>query len=98
MWSVKCGSGRLSKFLEQIGAIGHQPSGDKEEAFVVDRREIVPGGERDDQITVTTDNGAAVTIRPPPGEFANLPIARSISGAWPTLIGITSTPIDGATD
>ena len=40
----------------------------------------------------------AVTIRPPFGWRANAAMARSISDVSRTLIGLTSTPSDGATD
>ena len=44
-----------------------------------------------------TDNALAVTIRPPLGERANAVTARSISPALAQLIGLSSTPNDGAT-
>ena len=46
----------------------------------------------------TAANALAVTIRPPFEERANAATARSISAASRTLIGLTSTPSDGATD
>ena len=58
----------------------------------------MPGRQRDDQIAMTNVADAlAVTIRPPFGERANAAMARSISPASRTLIGLTSTLSDGAT-
>src|SRR5262249_38502798 len=47
------GASRLPVLLDEIRPIGNQATGAHEVAVVVDRRQIVMGGARDDQIAVT---------------------------------------------
>ena len=52
----------------------------------------------DDQIAMNDDAGPAVMIKPPFEGRAKAATPRSISGASRTLIGLTSTPSDGAAE
>ena len=43
---------RAAVLVDEIGPIGDQAAGGDEEAFVVDRGQLVPGRKRDDQIAM----------------------------------------------
>ena len=45
-------AGRLPKLVDEIRPIRHQAAGSDEEAFPIDRRQLVPGRQRDDQIAM----------------------------------------------
>ena len=91
-------AGGAPVLVDRIRPIGDQAAGGDEEAFEVDRGQLVPGRQRDDQIAMNASPTAlAVTIRPPFGERAKAATARSISPASRMLTGLTSTPSDGAT-
>ena len=68
-------------------------------AIRIDRGQLVPSRQRDDQFAMKlTPTRSPVTIRPPFGARANAVTARSISPASRTSTGLISTPNDGATD
>ena len=90
-------AGRAPVLVDDIRPVGDQAAGGDEGAIAVDRGQLVPGRQRDDQIAMTLRRAPAVTIRPPFGERAKAATARSISPASRTLIGLTSTLSDGAT-
>ena len=92
-------AGRASVLVDKIRAIGDQAAADDKEAFGVDRRQFVPGRKaRRSDCDEPSPTPLAVTIRPPFAVRANAATSRSISAASRTLIGLTSTPTDGATD
>jgi len=45
-------AGRASVLVNEIGAIGDQAGGNGVGAFIVDRGQLVPGCQRDDQIAM----------------------------------------------
>ncbi len=91
-------AGRAPVLVDVIRPIGDQAAGGDEGAFEVDRGQLVPGRQRDDQIAMNAPpTRSAVTIRPPFGERAKAATARSISPASRMLTGLTSTLSDGAT-
>ena len=90
-------AGRAPVLVDLIRPIGDQAAGGDEGAFEVDRGQLVPGRQRDDQIAMTLRAAPAVTIRPPFGARAKAATARSISPASRMLTGLTSTLSDGAT-
>ena len=80
-----------------IGPIGDQAAAGDEEAFEVDRGQLVPGCKRDDQIAMKLrqrarrhDQAAIRSARECRDGALDLAASR-------TLTGLTSTPSDGAT-
>ena len=59
-------AGRAPVLVDEIRPIGDQAAAGDEEAVGVDRGQLVPGRQRDDQIAMNRRaNALAVTIRPP---------------------------------
>ena len=71
--------GRASVQVDQVGPIRHEATGLDEEAIGVDRRQPMPGRERDDALTLDRGSGADTTIRPPSGPLANSDTMASVS-------------------
>ena len=81
----------------KISPIGDQPASGNEEAFEVDRGQLVPICKCDDQIAMTNFGAPPdATIKPPFEARAKAATARSISAGSRTSIGFTSTLSDGA--
>ena len=91
-------AGRAPVLVDDIRPVGDQAAAGDEGAVGVDRGQLVPSRQRDDQIRdERSPTALAVTIRPPFAERANAVTARSISPASRTSTGLNSTPNDGAT-
>src|SRR5215472_5253320 len=89
---------RTSVLVSKIRPIGHQSAGSDKRTLNVNRGQLVAGGRCDNQIAVDGAIAFAVTIIPPFDDCAKSAIAGSISADSRRLIGLTSMPIDGATD
>ena len=92
-------AGRTPVLVDEIGSIGDQAAGRDVVAVGVDRRQLVPGRQRDDQLAVNDRRCAP--------RHDQTAIRRAREGrdrrarsrrASRTSIGLTSTPNDGATD
>src|SRR5215468_2936422 len=88
-------AGRVPVGLDRIRTIGDQSAARDEVAEGVNRGQLVPGRQRDDQ-AATSARSARRTIRPPLGARANAATARSISPVLRISIGLSSTPTDAA--
>ena len=89
-------AGRAPVLVDPISPIGNQAAGGDEGTLEVDRRQLVPCRQRDDQIAMKRGGPLPVTIRPPFEARAKTATARSISTASRMLTGLTSTLSDGA--
>ena len=91
--------GRAAIRVDVIRPIGNQAASGDEEAFVVDRGQLVPGRQRDDQIAMKLSPRTRPLSRStaPSGECANASMSRSISLVSRMLKALISTLSDGAT-
>jgi hypothetical protein len=88
--------GRAAVLVDIIRTIRCQAAVGDVKAGIVHRGQLVPGCQRDDQSAMSKNRRTRVTIRPPFPERAKAVTLRSISVASRTLIGVNSTPSDGA--
>ena len=71
-------AGRLPKLVDEIRPIRHQAAGSDEEPFPIDRRQLVPRRQRDDQIAMDDRQSAC--------RQAAIPVARKFRYAPIDLI------------
>ena len=91
-------AGGAPVLVDEIGPIGNQAAAGDEVAFEVDRGQLVPGRQRDDQIAMNCSPTRSPSRSGRHSErAAKAATARSISPASRTLTGLTSTLSDGAT-
>ncbi len=90
-------AGRSPVQIDQVGPIGHQAAGRDEEAIRIDRGQLVPRRERDDQIAMNRRDRAHRHDQTAVRTRAKAATSRSISPAIAQIDRAQLHPSDGAT-
>ena len=90
-------AGRAPVLVDEIRPVGDQAAGGDEGTIEVDRRQSVPGRQRDDQLAMNVRQRARRHDQAAIRERAKAAMARSISPASRTLTGSPPPRADGAT-
>src|SRR5262249_52658087 len=89
---------RLAKQVDEIISEGHEPTGRDVSALIIDRRDALPGRERDDEVTMDNVRDIRQHDQAPVRHAGERLMARSTSAAASsTGLSTTSTASDGAT-